>query len=237
MFTLEEVAIQLRIALSRPQLEAFDTYHHELIKERPRAGLTSLTDREPIERRHFLEPLVLLRALEDAGAFASPAIDIGTGAGFPGLPIKIVHPELQLTLLEASERKVNFLEKLIQLLDVDGVAAVHARAEDLARDPLHRAAYALAFARAVAPLRVLVELSLPLLRMGGYLATPKGSNAHREVREAAAALNACGGEVERVQTLDMPQPGPSPTLVLVRKVRETPERYPRRAGMPSKRPL
>src|SRR2546427_3236825 len=100
MQTLAAVAKQLRFALSLDQIEAFDFYYQELVKARPRAGLTSLIDRESLERRHFLEPLVLLRALEDAGAFASPAIDIGTGAGFPGLPIKILRPDLQLTLLE-----------------------------------------------------------------------------------------------------------------------------------------
>jgi 16S rRNA (guanine527-N7)-methyltransferase len=237
MITLREVAIQLRFALSPQQLQAFDLYYKELAKARPRAGLTSLTGRESVERRHFLEPLVLLRALEGAGAFESPAIDIGSGAGFPGLPIKIVRPELQLTLLDASGRKVNFLKHLIQRLEVGGVTAIHCRAEDLARDPAHRAAYALALARAVAPLRVLVELSLPFVRVGGYLATPKGSGAQREVGEASAALKACGGEVDRVHKLDLPWPGPSPTLVLIRKIADTPDRYPRRAGIPGKRPL
>ena len=237
MSTLLEVAIQLRFALSPQQLEAFDLYYRELIEARPRAGLTSLTDRESIERRHFLEPLVFLRAIEGAGAFNSPSIDVGSGGGFPGLPIKIVRPELQLTLLEASGRKVNFLKHLIERLDLGGVSAVHARAEDLARDNGHRAAYALAMARAVAPLRVLVELSMPFVRVGGYLATPKGSGAQRELREAAAALKTCGGEVAHVQKLDLPWSGPSPTLVLIRKIADTPDRYPRRAGVPGKRPL
>ena len=125
MSTLLEVAIQLRFALSPRQLEAFDLYYRELIEARPRAGLTSLTDRESVERRHFVEPLVFLRAIEDAGAFNSPAIDVGSGGGFPGLPIKIVRPELQLTLLEASGRKVNFLQHLIQRLGLGGVSAVH----------------------------------------------------------------------------------------------------------------
>src|SRR2546422_4127035 len=207
------------------------------MRARPRAGLPSLSDRLSVERRHFLEPLVLLRALEEVGAFASPAMDIGTGAGFPGLPIKILRPDLQLTLLEASGRKVSFLEHLTQLLDMTGVNAIHARAEDLGRDAMHRSAYGLVLARAVAPLRVLLELSLPFLRIGGHLATPKGSSAQRQGREAVSALEACGGEVERLQKLDLPWPEPAPTLVLVRKVRDTPGRYPRRAGVPNKRPL
>ncbi len=237
METFRQVAKRLRIALSPHQLAAFDAYSRLILSERDRAGLTSLSDAKSIEHRHFLESLVLLRAIEDAGAFRSPAIDIGSGAGIPGLPIKIIHHELDLTLLEATGRKVNFLNQVIEQLDLHDVSAVNARAEELGRDPAHRGAYALAMARAVAPLRVLLELSLPFLRLGGYLATPKGSAAVREIREADGALKECGGEIESVKKLELPGPGPSPTLVLVRKVADTPERYPRRAGMPSKRPL
>ncbi len=237
MPTLSAVAKRLRIHLSADQLDAFDVYFRQLIAQRSRAGLTSLTDRESIERRHFLESLVLLRALEEAGAFSSPAIDIGTGAGFPGLPIKIARPELELTLLEATGKKVKFLSGLIELLALDGVTAVQARAEDLGHDPSHRGAYNLALARAVGPLRILTELALPFLRIGGRLATPKGSGAMREAREAVAALEATGGEIERIEKLELPWPGVSPTLILVRKTAETPDRYPRRAGMAAKRPL
>ncbi|MBI2913704.1 MAG: 16S rRNA (guanine(527)-N(7))-methyltransferase RsmG [Chloroflexi bacterium] len=237
MRTLSEGAKRLRFSLSAPQVAAFSTYYRELIAERPRAGLTSLPGSEAIQRRHFLESLALLRALKDAGAFGPSAIDIGSGAGFPGLPIKIVRPGLALTLVEATGKKAEFLERLVQRLGLAGVRVVHARAEELARDAEHRGVYHLALARAVAPLPVLVELALPFLRLGGYLAAPKGSAAPREVKEAAAALTACGGQIEVVQPLDLPGPGPIPTLVLVRKVAETPERYPRRPGIPAKRPL
>jgi 16S rRNA (guanine527-N7)-methyltransferase len=122
-------------------------------------------------------------------------------------------------------------------LELSGVSVTQGRAETVAHEPRYRARYALALARAVAPLRVLVELALPFVRLGGYLATPKGSAAEREVREASNALAVCGGRVELLQRLDLPESGPIPTLVLVRKVAETPERYPRRAGIPQKRPL
>jgi len=237
MRPLIEVAKQLRFDLCRVQIAAFEAYRDLLIEEGPRAGLTSLRDPEFIERRHFAESLVFLYAIDRAGAYGSPAIDIGTGAGFPGLPIKIVRPGLQLTLLEASGRKVGFLKHLVDRLQLDGVTVAHGRAEDLAHDPQHRDVYALALARAVAPLRVLVELAVPFLRPGGYLASPKGSGATREVREAASALKACAGEVAAVEKLALPWQGPSPTLVLVRKIGPTPDRYPRRAGMPNKRPL
>ena len=237
MDALRSVVNRLRIPVSSQQMEAFDTYRRELVAASPRAGLTALRDPEAIERRHFGESLALLRALEDAGCFGSPAIDIGAGAGFPGLPIKIARPELRLTLLEATGKKIAFLQRIVEVLRLEGVTVIHGRAEEVAHDPAQRAAYALALARAVAPLRVLVELALPFVRVGGVLATPKGSAAPLEAREAAAALAACGGRIVSMTPLGPPAGGPAPTLVIVRKVAETPDRYPRRTGIPSKRPL
>ncbi len=223
--------------LSPAQAEAFRLYAEQLLDEGERANLTALRRRDLIERRHFAESLALLARLEALGAIGSPVIDIGTGAGFPGLPMKIVRPWLELTLLEATRKKVHFLERLIARLQLTGVNVVQARAEELGHDLGHRESYALALARAVAPLRILAELALPFLQLGGYLAAPKGSGAAREVREAATALAACGGEVERVEPLEVAGAGAAPTLVLVRKASITPEPFPRRPGIPVKRPL
>lgn len=227
----------MKSPLSPEQSANFRIYAQLLIEEGKRTNLTSLLDRESIERRHFAESLALLQALENADAFISPAIDIGTGAGIPGLPIKIVRPNLRLTLLEATGKKVRFLELVVRTLGLSEVNLVHGRAEEVAHDPAHRGTYGLALARAVAPLRILTELALPCVRVGGYLATPKGSGALREVREATNALEICGGEVAAIRPLNVEGPGPTPTLVLVRKIKETPNNYPRRAGIPSKRPL
>jgi len=231
------VGKRLRKHLSPVQHEQFEIYARRLLEGRHRAGLTSLRDRPSIERRHFGESFALLSALSSRGILESPVIDIGTGGGIPGLPIKILRPELDVTLVEASAKKVHFLKETVRELELSGVSVTQGRAETVAHEPRYRARYALALARAVAPLRVLVELALPFVRLGGYLATPKGSAAEREVREASNALAVCGGRVELLQRLDLPESGPIPTLVLVRKVAETPERYPRRAGIPQKRPL
>lgn len=228
---------RLTARLTPQQRAAFDRYSERLISERSRAGLTSLKDPEAIERRHFAESLALLETVESLGALASPVVDIGSGAGFPGLPMKIVCPELDITLVEATGKKAAFLAALVRELALSGVTVVNARAEDLGRDLAHRGRYALAVARAVAPLRTLLELALPLLAAGGRLAAQKGSGAEREVREAAAALETLGGEVEAVRAIAAPGAAVEPMLVLVRKVRPTPERYPRRAGTPSRRPL
>ena len=237
MRTLRRGAKRLRFDLRPDHLKSFRAYIEELEAAAPRLRLTALTDPEAVQRRHFLEPLALLIALEEIGPLGDAAIDIGSGAGFPGLPIKIVRPALRLTLLEAHARRAAFLDRLVQRLAVRGVTVVNARAEEAGRRPEHREAYDLALARAVAPLPVLVELALPFLRIGGALAAPKGSAARREVQQAAAALKACGGSVESIRPLDVPGAQTPPTLVIVRKTSATPERFPRRAGIPAKRPL
>jgi len=241
MNLLARIAEARGLTLDGRQLEQFEEYYRLLVAANQRVNLTSVTAYDDVQRRHFGESLVVVAALYRAGVMrpgqAAHAIDLGAGAGFPGLPIKIARPELTLTLLEATGKKAAFLERLVQQLGLAGVTVVHARAEELAHDPAHRAAYHLALARAVAPLRVLVELALPFLRVGGYLATPKGSAAAREAKQAAAALQICGGRLELLRPLDLPGPGPIPTLVLIRKIADTPDRYPRRPGIPAKRPL
>jgi 16S rRNA (guanine527-N7)-methyltransferase len=237
MRTLAQGAKRLRFGLDKNQLETFRTYMEELEAARPRLRLTALTEPETIQRRHFLEPLALLVALEEMAPLGETAIDIGSGAGFPGLPIKIVRPGLKLTLLEAHAKRAAFLRHLVQRLALEGVTVVNGRAEEVAHDLQHREAYDLALARAVAPLPTLVELTLPFLRIGGVLAAPKGSRARREVNEAAAALRACGGVVESTRPLDVPGGEKTPTLVIVRKTSGTPQHFPRRPGIPAKRSL
>jgi len=237
MNTLARGAKRLRFELTQGQLETFRRYLEELEAARPRLRLTALTEPESVQRRHFLEPLALLVALEKMGPLGGTAIDVGSGAGFPGLPVKIVRPGLKLTLVEAHGRRAAFLEHLVGRLGLEDVTVVNGRAEDVAREPRHREAYDVALARAVAPLPALVELTLPFLRVGGLLAAPKGSRARREVSEAAAALRACGGVVESVRPLDVPGAETPPTLVVVRKTSNTPDRFPRRSGIPAKRSL
>ena len=219
------------------QAALFDVYLRLLIADAPAANLTSLRDPEAIRKRHFAESIALLEAIERQGALVSPVIDVGAGAGFPGVPMKIMRPELHITLLEATAKKAAFLERLAGALGLSGVTVVNGRAEDVARDAEHRDAYGLAVARAVAPLRVLVELALPFVRAGGHLAAQKGSSVEREVREAGAAIRECGGEVASVERFQAPGAAHGPSLVLIRKVSATPQRYPRRPGIPAKRPL
>lgn len=208
---------------------------------RDRAGLTSLTDPAAVQRRHFGESLALLVALRGAGVLTpgttASMVDVGSGAGLPGLPMRILEPSLRLTLVESHRRRASFLETVVETLDLEGVEVVTARAEEAGRDPAYRERFDVAVARAVAPLPVLVEYLLPLLRPGGVMAAPKGSSAERELREAEAAIDHLGGCAEVPVPLSLPD-GTAPQQVLVvRRCGELPERFPRRPGIPSKRPL
>lgn len=236
-FAFTEVVGGLSFLAERADRELLIGFRDLLAENREAAGLTSVSELDEIERRHIGESLVLLAALEALGVFASPAIDIGAGGGLPGIPIKIARPELRLTLLEATAKKAAFLRLAVERLGLSGVSVVKSRAEEAAHDPAHREAYSLALARAVAPLPVLVELALPFLRVGGVLASPKGTRAREEIQAARHALSECGGEVTDVRKLELPWGGATPTLVVVHKVSPTPDKYPRRPGLPAKHPL
>jgi 16S rRNA (guanine527-N7)-methyltransferase len=228
---------QLSLGQVADKAAALERYAALIRAENERAGLVSRGDLAAIERRHLAESFALLEALEKRDLLRAPAIDIGSGAGFPGVPIKIIRPDLQIAFLEANQKKAAFLEQVVMELGFADARVLAMRAEDAGRDEEHREAYALAFARAVAPLAVLMELALPLLAVGGTLAAPKGSAAGRELAEAENALQVLGGEVIDTLPLAVEGRGPAPTLVLIRKSSRTPERYPRRAGIPRKRPL
>lgn len=238
---LEEEATRLGLELDAAAYDRFARYLALLQEWRDRAGLTSLTDPAAVQRRHFGESLALLVALRDAGVLPAgePAtvVDVGAGAGFPGVPMHIAEPALRLTLVESHGRRARFLETLVDELALDGVGVVTARAEEAGRDPAYREAFDVAVARAVAPLPVLVEYLLPLLRPGGVMAAPKGSGAERELAEAAAAIEALGGCAEEPAPLSLPEGATMQRVIVVRRCGALPERYPRRPGIPAKRPI
>jgi 16S rRNA (guanine527-N7)-methyltransferase len=198
----------------------------------------SVRDIDSIERRHIAESLAFGALLAARGLLADGArvLDVGTGAGLPGLPLKIAWPSLKVTLLEATGKKCRFLESVVSALGLEGVEVVEGRAEELAHTTAHRASYDLVVARAVAALPVLLEYCVPFLGVSGVLAATKGSAAQSELESSAAALEALGASVEDVTSLEVPGL-PSQSVVIVRKHAETPERYPRRTGIPTKRPL
>jgi len=233
-------ARSLRLPLNDRQIAAFRLYYEELIRWNRRFNLTAITGYEQVQIRHFLDSLSCLLAEEVRRTLSRPGarvIDVGSGAGFPGIPLKLACPAIRLTLLEATGKKITFLNHLIERLDLDQVEAVHARAEDLARDPAHREIYDLALARAVAALPVVAEYTLPFCRIGGWTVAQKGEAGAAEAWAAEKAISLLGGDLRRVVPVELPGLPEDRSLVLLEKVGPTPDKYPRRAGMPSKRPL
>lgn len=221
------------VSLSDIQVEQFARYADELRNWNEQLNLTAIIDREGIAVRHFLDSL---RVAQSWGAIPKRLIDVGTGAGFPGLPLKILHPEIQLTLVESIEKKANFLRHIAFELGLADVEVVVGRAEALGREPERREQYDVAVARAVAELRVLAEYCLPLVRVGGRFLAPKGGNVLEEAELARAGLAKLGGNLLAVEPVELPGIEPR-TLVVIEKVAPTPAQYPRAIGIPSKRPL
>ena len=240
MQQLAEGARALGLQLTPEQQAAFQLYYEELIAWNQKFNLTAVTEYEQVQIRHFLDSLSCLLAEEARQALERPGarvIDVGSGAGFPGIPLKLVCPGVRLTLLEATGKKVTFLDNIIARLSLSAVTAVKARAEELAHEPDHREKYDLALARAVADLPVVVEYTLPFCRISGWVVAQKGEAGAAEVRTAERAISLLGGELCHVLPVELPGLPKDRSLVVIEKVSSTPPTYPRRPGIPSKRPL
>ena len=226
----------LGLDLTSSQRRAFQTYYRELADWNARFNLTAITDRQGVQVRHFLDSLSCLLALGNDVQEQS-VIDVGSGAGFPGLPLKIVRPSLRLTLLEATGKKVKFLRHLVALLQLNDVDVIHARAEEIGQDPVQRESYDWVLARAVAALPTLVEYLLPLCRLGGYCLAQKGEKAAAEALAAEPAILLLGGRLNRLLPVELPGLAETRHLVIIDKIARTPAKYPRRPGKPAKSPI
>lgn len=230
-------ARKLGLKLSTQQIERFQHYMEMLIDWSQRVSLTAVRDEEGIQRRHFLESAALVPVLAEQGFSLRERslIDVGSGSGVPGIPLKIIEPSIQLTLVEAKQRKSEFLEALLPELGMKDVTIVTKRAEEAGHDPLYREQFDFAIAKALAPLRTLAELTLPFVRMGGLVIAPKGKEVETEVKDARVALETLKGSLRAIEPIPLAQP--EQHVVLIDKELPTPERFPRRPGMPAKRPL
>lgn len=229
------VSSLLGFTLKPRHLETFDWYASELVTWDRRFNLTAVTDSQGIEVKHFIDSLTCLQAMGTGPT--GRVIDVGTGAGFPGLPLKIVCPRIELTLVESIGKKVEFCRHVVRSLGLEGVEIVHNRVERVGHQPEHRGAYDWALARAVASMPVLVEYLLPLLKLGGRAVIQKGETGPAEVNTAEGALRILGGRVEQLITIELPTVVECRYLVVVVKNAATPDKYPRRPGIPVKRPL
>lgn len=232
-FPLRETAASWGISLSKAQCDQFAQYAAELQRWNDRVNLTAITDVDGIVVRHFLDSLYCACVW---GNVPNTLVDVGSGAGFPGLPLKIAFPAIRLTLIESVGKKAAFLQHMVEVLDLPQVTILTARAEAVGHDPAHREIYDVATVRAVAALRVLVEYCLPLVRVGGHVLTPKGAHVANEVTAAQRALAILGGEMLVVEPVQLPALELR-TMVVLHKIAPTPVAYPRAVGVPLRRPL
>lgn len=231
----QQAAALFEVQLSPEQIARFDRYARELAAWNEHTNLTAITELEAVRVRHFLDSLSIAPSLPLLPG--TRVIDVGTGAGFPGLPLLIAFPALHVTLLEATGKKIAFLEHLIAALELQNARTLHARAEEAGHMPEHRAAYDLALARSVARLPSLVEYLLPLVKVGGRCLAMKGATAAEEAADSRRALAALGGRIQRIDTVHLPGVVEPHHLIIIEKTTPTPAAYPRKPGTPTRKPL
>ena len=225
----------LGIRITEAQQSAFEIYEHELIEWNTRYNLTAIDDPQKIRIKHFLDSLTCMLAIRDTPT--DRIIDVGTGAGFPGIPLKIICPGIKLTLVESVGKKATFCQHIVDTLKLKDVEVRQERVEAVGCHPEQRQKYDWAFARAVAALPVLVEYLLPLVRVGGYSLAMKGESGPAEAHAAEWAIQLLGGQLNQLVRVTLPGVEDDRFLVVISKTAATPDRYPRRVGIPSKKPL
>ena len=225
----------LDIELSEKQAEQFKNYYDLLIEWNSKINLTAITDYNEVLVKHFEDSISIMNIL-DMNSVDS-VIDIGTGAGFPGIPIKIMFPHIKLTLLDSLNKRINFLNLVIEELGLDNVKTIHGRAEDYAKDAEYRENYDLVVSRAVANLSTLSEFCLPFAKIGGLFVSYKAEKANEELNIASKAISILGGANVKCNNISLSTSDYSRNLIVISKEKHTPGKYPRKAGMPLKSPI
>lgn len=220
-------------SLSDMQAQQFLDYYEMLVEKNKVMNLTAITEFEDVVHKHFIDSLTIDRVLDLK--HIESIIDVGTGAGFPGIPLKILYPHLKTVLVDSLGKRVRFLEDVTEKLALKNVTCIHSRAEDLARDKKNREKYDVCTSRAVANLAVLAEYDLPFVKKEGFFISYKSADSEEEIKQAGKAVKILGGKIEQIETFHIFDMGR--TLVKIKKIKPTPAIYPRKAGTPSKKPL
>ena len=228
-----EEAQKINIELDKNQIEKFYKYMDLLIEWNEKINLTAITNRKDILVKHFIDSLTIQRYLGNAVNI----IDVGTGAGFPGIPIKIINPNLKVVLVDSLNKRINFLQEVIKKLNLDNIEVIHARAEDLGQNKKYRETFDIVTSRAVANMSVLSEYLLPLARVNGKCICMKGSDIEEELENSKYAINLLGGKIEKVDKFELSNERIGRNIIIVKKLKNTPNSYPRKAGTPAKKPL
>lgn len=220
-------------SITNEQEERFKKYESLLIEWNKKMNLTAITEHDEVILKHFVDSISILKYINND----CKIIDVGTGAGFPGIPIKIMNESVDVTLMDSLNKRINFLNEVITDLELKRIKAVHARAEDLARNAEYREQFDFATSRAVANLRTLLEYMLPFVKVGGYCICMKGPNVEEEIKMASKALKVLGGRIEKVDNLILPDSNIERNIIVIRKINKINLKYPRKAGVPAKDPI
>lgn len=240
MKRLEEICKKINIEISSEQLFQFDKYYNMLIEKNKVMNLTAITEKDEVIVKHFVDSIALIPYLKDMNILSNnelSIIDIGTGAGFPGIPLKIMLPDIQITLLDSLNKRVGFLNEVISEIGLTKVNAIHGRAEDYALDNKYRENFNICVSRAVANLSTLSEYCLPFVEKDGYFISYKAGDCEEEINNSKNAIKLLGGKIRKVEEFILPESDASRVFVFIKKLENTNRKYPRKAGIPSKKPL
>lgn len=230
---IKDIAKNINLELNDEKVKKFYNYMELLLQWNEKVNLTAITEPNDIILKHFIDSLTIERYIDKNVNI----IDIGTGAGFPGIPISIARTDINITLMDSLNKRIKFLDEVIKENKLNNAKTIHARAEELARDKDYREKFDIATSRAVASLNVLLEYMLPFVKVGGYCICMKGSNIEDEILNSKRALNALNGVIEKIEEFELPNSDMSRNIIIVKKVEKTLSKYPRKAGTPTKDPL
>ena len=232
---LEDGCQAFGVTLTEKQIEQFEKYYELLVEWNKVMNLTGITEFDEVMQKHFVDSAAAAKYVEMEKV--NSLIDVGTGAGFPGIPLKILYPHLQVTLLDSLNKRIKFLEEVVDNLGLTGIETVHGRAEDAAKKAEYREQFDLSVSRAVANLASLTEYCLPFVKVGGKFVSYKSVSVDEEIAQSKKAVYVLGGEIGKVEKFNLPESDMERALVIIEKKRSTPKKYPRKAGMPTKEPL
>ena len=224
---------KIDIVFNDKQLNQFYEYMNLLLEWNEKINLTAITEPEEVILKHFIDSLTINKYIEKNKTLA----DVGTGAGFPGIPLKIYRPDLNVTLVDSLNKRINFLNEVIVKLDLKDINTVHSRIEDFGKDKKYRESFDYVTARAVANLTTLSEYLIPISKINGQCICMKGNDIEEEVKNSKNAINLLGGKIDKVDYFELPNSDISRNVIIIDKIKNTPSKYPRKAGMPSKEPL